>query len=707
LDESQLLRQLLASFVVELDEQVRSFGAELLALEKQGPSGVAERVRTLFRIAHTIKGGARAVDAPALADLANDLEEVLTRLRATGAPPPVEMHAALYGTGDAIAAAGRALRETGRVPDTVVAPAREALAQWLTSAGEASPPAPASPSGPDASSAPREERAVARVATSRLNDLLSSSSEMLIALRRTERRLDTLESAALEVLLRAAPRASEAPLREKARALATAVVGVAREHRVLADAALRLDEEVRRVRLLPFAEALAGIERVARDAAAAGGKTITMAFSGEDTLLDRAVLDELRDPLHHLVRNAADHGIETPTVRRAAGKPEAGRIEIGARVSGGSVEITVVDDGRGIDVEALRVRAAERNRPVPTRDGDLVQLVFEAGFSTAPRVTGVSGRGVGLDVVRSRVEAMRGHVALDFTPGVGTRFRLTVPVELSTMRAVLLHAGDQIVAVPSHQVRTVKRVGIDDLPLAEGRRRLPTAGAPLPVVALAPLLGLGAAPTTSAKLPLAVLEAGGDSAAFAVDELVDEVALTVKRLPARLGGTRHIAGASILSDGKVALILNVATLIKEALGRRAEDLAPRTATGRRRTRVLLVDDSITTRGLERSILEAAGYEVVTASDGGEAWMLLQEQPPDQPFDVIVSDIEMPNVTGFELTERVRASQALARVPVVLVSGLASEADRARGLELGADAYVVKSAFQQSMLLETIAELVRS
>jgi two-component system chemotaxis sensor kinase CheA len=706
LDESELLRQLLASFVVELDEQVRSFGAELLALEKQGQSGAEERVRTLFRIAHTIKGGARAVDAPALASLANDLEEVLTRLRASGGAPPVEMHAALYGAGDAIAAAGRALRETGQVPGTLVAPAREALAQWLTTVGEPSTPAPAAPPKPDTSSAAREERAAARVATSRLNDLLSSSSEMLVALRRTERRLEALESAAIDVLVRGPARAAEVPVREKARALATAVVGLAREHRVLADAALRLDEEVRRVRLLPFAEALAGIERVARDAAAVSGKTIKMAFSGEDTLLDRAVLDELRDPLHHLVRNAADHGIETPAARRAAGKPEEGRIEIGARVSGGSVEITVVDDGRGIDVEALRARAAERHRTVPTRDAELVQLVFEAGFSTAPRVTGVSGRGVGLDVVRSRVEAMRGHVALDFTPGVGTRFRLTVPVELSTMRAVLLHAGDQIVAVASHQVRKVTRVGLEELPLAEGRRRLTTGGAPVPVVALAPLLGIGAAPTTSAKLPVAVLEIGGDAAAFAVDELVDEVALTVKRLPARLAASRHLAGASILADGRVALILNVATLLKEALRKRADDLAPRAAAARRRPRVLLVDDSITTRGLERSILEAAGYEVVTATDGGEAWMLLQEQAPDQQFDVIVSDIEMPNVTGFELTERVRATHALARVPVVLVSGLASDADRARGLELGADAYVVKSAFQQSMLLETIAELVR-
>jgi two-component system chemotaxis sensor kinase CheA len=707
LDESQLLRQLLASFVVELDEQVRSFGAELLALEKEGAAGVEARVRNLFRIAHTLKGGARAIDAPELARLAHDLEEVLSGLRATGAPPPVEMHAALYGAGDAIAAAGRALRETGQVPATLVAPAREALAQWLSPSLAAAAPVPlATPLPSDGGAPAREEHAAARVSTSRLNDLLGSSGEMLIALQRSGRKLEALESAAIEVLGRGTTRATEASARESARALATAVVALAREHRTLADAALRLDERVRRVRLLPFSEALAGVERVARDAAAGGGKKITVAFSGEDTLLDRAVLDELHDPLHHLVRNAADHGIEPPAARRAAGKPEEGRIEIAARLAAGSVEITVTDDGRGIDLEALRARAAERQRPIPARDADLLQLVFEAGFSTAPRVTGVSGRGVGLDVVRSRVEAMRGHVMLDFTPGAGTRFRLTVPVELSTIRAVLLQTADQIVAVPSHQVRTVKRVGLDELPLVEGRRRLPTAGAPLPVVALAPLLGIGAAPGTAAKLPIAVLETGGEAAAFVVDELLDEVSLTVKRLPARLARSRLMSGASILSDGRVALILNVSALTKEALGHRADDLAPRAAAAKRRPRVLLVDDSLTTRGLERSILEAGGYEVVTASDGAEAWMLLQEQPPDQQFDVVVSDIEMPNVTGFELTQRVRSTHDLARLPIVLVSGLASEADRARGLELGADAYVVKSALQQSKLLQTIAELVK-
>ncbi len=707
MDEALLLRQLLASFVEELDEQVRSFGAELLALEKQGASGAAERVRTLFRIAHTIKGGARAVDAPELALLAHDLEEALSGLRAAGAPPPVEMHAALYGAGDAIAAAGRALRAAGKVPATLVAPAREALAQWLTPTGDAPAPSAAESAGaPAATSLARDEHAAARVATSRLNDLLGSSGEMLIALRRAERKVDALESAAVELLLRSAPRGrEEGPGASMAtRPLANAILALARDHRTLADAATRLDEEVRRVRLLPFAEALAGIERIARDVAAAGDKTIEVAFSGEEVLLDRAVIDELRDPLHHLVRNAVDHGIEPVAARRAAGKPEAGQIRIAARVHGGAVEVTVADDGRGIDLAAVRARAADRRRAVPSDEAELVGLVFEAGFSTAPRVTGVSGRGVGLDVVRSRVEAMRGRVDMEFRAGQGTQFRLTVPVELTTMRAVLLHVGAEVVAVPSHQVLMLKRVDLAALPLAEGRRQLPTDGAPLPVVALGALLGLGA-PQNRAddRLPLAVLGTESEAAAFVVDELIDEVALTVKRLPARLAGSRQLAGASILSDGRVALILNVAALVKEARGRGGDALTPvAAAEQRRRPRVLLVDDSITTRGLERSILEAAGYEVVTANDGAQAWLLLQEQQ----VDVIVSDIEMPNVTGFELTERVRGTHQFARLPIVLVSGLASDADRSRGLELGADAYVVKGAFQQSKLLETIAELVR-
>jgi two-component system chemotaxis sensor kinase CheA len=471
----------------------------------------------------------------------------------------------------------------------------------------------------------------------------------------------------------------------------------------------QLDQQIRRVRLLPFAEALAGIERVARDAALGSDKEVEVAIQGGDGLFDRALIDGLRDPLRHLVRNAIDHGIEEAAERRTAGKPRRGQVTVAAQVRGGSIEVTVCDDGRGIDLERVRAEAARRGAVPPEDPRALARLVFEAGFSTAARVTAVSGRGVGLDIVRSRVQGMRGHVELLHGAGQGTTVRLTVPLTLTTIRAVLLRVGDQELAVPSHQVESLRRVQRDELPLVDGRRRLCAGGPPVLVVSLGALLGLGApSPPAARKIALAQLAAGGadeagDRAAFIVDELLDEAELTVKRLPRRLAGAPHLSGAAILPSGRVALILNVQALIDSALAQTGDDVALRaTQPARARKRVLLVDDSITTRGLERSILEAAGYEVMTAADGAEAWRLLQEKGAD----ILVSDIEMPNVDGFQLTERVRGASRFARLPIVLVTGLASESDRARGLDLGADAYLVKSAFQQSSLLETVADLVR-
>jgi two-component system chemotaxis sensor kinase CheA len=725
LDKDLLLRELKASFVGELDDQLQSYNAELLALEKEGAGASAERVKTLFRVAHTIKGGARAIEALGLADLAHDLEDALALVRA--APGSVdreafrELLAALFVSGDAIAVARAALGAGAAVDASQLAPARQTLARWIAEHGprlsDTAPstgPAAAAPAGrtTEAPGSAVESDTGARIQSSRLDALLGSSGELLIAVRRAEQRIDAVSQLAAELLARGLDprgrtRATDTAdsLVEKARALAAGVVEAGREQWSLADTVGRLDEEIQSLRLLPFLEAVAGIDRVARDAAQGEGKQVDLAVEGGDVLLDRAIIEELRDPLRHLVRNAVDHGIEPAAERRAAGKPERGRVTVAARVQGASIGVTVADDGRGVDVPRVRAELARRGVVDPDGPQAVERLLFEAGFSTAARVTGVSGRGVGLDVVRSRVQAMRGQVALSYTAGGGTTVRLTVPLTLSRVRVVLLRVGDQVLAVPSHQVESLRRVTPDDLPLVEGRRRLRTTGTPLAVSSLGSLLGIGAAPAAlPARITLAVLVGAAATAAILVDELLDELALTVKRLPRRLQGARHLSGASILPDGRVALILDVPALVESALTESGADpVAAAAKPARQRKRVLLVDDSITTRGLERSILEAAGYDVLAASDGAEAWRLLQEHGAD----ILVSDIEMPNLDGFQLTERVRRTTRFARLPIVLVTGLTSESDRARGLELGADAYLVKTAFQQSSLVETVADLVRS
>ena len=482
--------------------------------------------------------------------------------------------------------------------------------------------------------------------------------------------------------------------------------GLTGDGRLLMSAAGRLDEEVRRVRMLPFAEACQGLERAARDVARAGSKGVELVIEGGDVQLDRSVLEGLKDPLNHLVRNAVDHGIEPPDRRRAAGKAPAGRVTVSAALRGAQVEVVVADDGAGLDGEAIRQQARRRGLPEVPEGQDPTHLVFLPGFSTAPIITNISGRGVGLDVVKSRLEALHGTIELASEPGRGTRFTLAVPLTLTTLRALLVSAAGQAFAVASTNVHKLVRVDPADLRPVRGREMLILGGAPLPVAALADVLDLPARePARGAgKLLALVVAAGEGRMAFVVDEFLAEQEVVVKGLGPRIRRVRNLSGATLLPSGRVALVLNAAGLIRAAQARAAGASAFRTPAGAApvaRPRLLVADDSITTRTLEKSILEAAGYDVATAVDGEAAWALLQEQGAD----LLVSDVEMPRMDGFELTRTVRNSPRFARLPIVLFTSRASEPDRARGIEVGADAYIVKGAFDQGDLIETIAQLL--
>jgi two-component system chemotaxis sensor kinase CheA len=416
----------------------------------------------------------------------------------------------------------------------------------------------------------------------------------------------------------------------------------------------------------------------------------------------------LADPLRHLVRNAVDHGVEPPARRREAGKPPAGRVTIAAVLRGSQVEVVVADDGRGLDLDALRQQARKRRLPEGVSDAELARLVFLPGFSTVRLITDVSGRGVGLDVVKSRLESLHGTVDLSFAPGQGTRFTLAVPLTLTTLRVLLVGAAGQTFALASTNVQRLVRVEPGHLRFVEGREMLALGGPPLPVASLAGTLGLTgtAPPHANGKAPAVVVKAGTLTAAFLVDELVNEQEVLIKNLGARVRRVRHLSGATILPSGQVALVLNAAALIRTALERApaegiAATLARAAPAGAAKKRILVVDDSVTTRTLEKSILEAAGYEVTAAADGAAAWQLLQERGAD----LVVSDVEMPRLDGFALTEAIRGSRRFRELPVVLVTGRESEQDQARGIEVGADAYLVKSAFDQTNLLQTIAQLL--
>jgi two-component system chemotaxis sensor kinase CheA len=474
-----------------------------------------------------------------------------------------------------------------------------------------------------------------------------------------------------------------------------------------------LEEQIKRVRMLPFGTITGPFGRMVRDLANISKKEVILEISGGDVELDKRVLEQIKDPIIHLLRNAIDHGIELPEERHSAGKPTLGTIRLAAEQQGKDIAISVSDDGAGLDLEAIR-QAANRRGVVNANamtDAELVELIYTPGFSTSPIITDISGRGVGLDVVRRNVENLRGRISVDWTLGIGSRFTLILPLTLTSSRGLLVRVSNQIFAIPLNAIERIEHVKREDVVPMGGHDTLQFSGRPLMLVHLGDVLGLSRVKeqTDNYRIPVVILSAAERYMAFAVDELADEQEVVIKGLGKQLSRVGGIAGASVMGNGEVILILNVADLIKLAhRGEQRSVLSPSmdetstTSVDHPRRRILIVDDSITTRTLEKSILEAAGYTVQLAMDGLEALSAIAGG--DIP-DLIISDIAMPRLDGFGLTERLKNDARTAHLPLILVTSFDSPEDKTHGIEVGADAYIVKSAFDQNNLLETIEQLL--
>ena len=471
-----------------------------------------------------------------------------------------------------------------------------------------------------------------------------------------------------------------------------------------------LQDGVRRVRMLPIATIFDLFPRMVRDLAREQGKEVALHIVGADTEVDRQVLETMKDPLIHLLRNAVDHGIEPPDRREAAGKPRRGTVRLQAAQNGNTIVLEVADDGAGIDLEAVRRAAIARGlltaqEAAGLSDRETVQLIFRSGLSTLPQVTDLSGRGVGLDVVRENLKRLHGIVKVDTAPGQGTTFTLTLPLTMATSHVLLVEVAGQMVAVPTTTVERILRVDATSVGSIEGKPAIRANGRSLPLVSLAQVLELPRAKAplvADQKILVVVLGVVERRMAFRVDGLQGTQEVVIKSLGRQLSQARNVAGATILGTGQVVMILNVADLMKSALAGPAM-AAPLPVEAREvtRRRVLVVDDSITTRTLEKNILENAGYQILVAADGEEAWALVQ----GEPLDAVVADISMPRMDGFVLTEKIKGDGRFQDLPVVLVTSLESPQDRIRGLEAGADAYITKSTFDQRELLETIERLI--
>jgi two-component system, chemotaxis family, sensor kinase CheA len=742
MNQSELLQKLMATFLEELHENVATLNEHLLALEKEPASATRPRhIEALFRAAHSLKGAARSVNVPLLEKACHQLEEILAGVRDGVRPLGQEIFGLLFDVTDAIEEAGRLLAEQRELTGSrlsALLPQLESAALALPSA--ALPPMqrpavpPAAPVEKDVpmSAEPLSAGSV-RIAAEKLNELLARVGELLSTRRRIDARLSELNGLRDQVEiwkqqwlhaekdLRRLVRGDETEHRQGLSPRAAAVLGQAAEQWRRIDRELErlagglaadgrlfdqvftpLDEEVRQVRMLPFSQACEGLERLARDLARNGNKEVDVLIEGGEVELDRSILDGIKDPLRQLLRNAIDHGVEPPAQREQAGKRPRAQITITAAIHGNQVDVTVADDGAGIDFEALRSQVQRRGIAEPNDPRDLARLIFLPGLSTAPTLTEISGRGVGLDIVKSRIEALHGTIDLTSAAGAGTRFTMTLPLTLTTLRAVLFQSNGQTYALAGVHVRKLARVAASALTQVVGRTAVRLDGTLIPLADLGPLLTATPPPERHGKMQLVIVTAGGQEVALVVDELLAEQEILIKSLGPRMRRLHYVIGATLLASGRLALVLNPANLVRAALRPGAEYRPARTALAApARKRLLIAEDSATTRTLMKSILEAAGYDIVTTPDGNRAWQALQEQP----FDLVVSDVEMPELDGFGLTERVRSSPRLRQLPVVLVTARSSEQDRLRGMQAGANGYVPKSSFDQRELLETVAHLI--
>ncbi len=762
---------MLELFRLEAESQTNVLSAGVLAIEELEKS--PETIEGMMRAAHSLKGAARIVGLEPAVQVAHALEDVFVaagkghlRVRPDHADvllSAIDFLGSIAAADDALEAgspwADRATEivtrlaalpaggglpaasRPARPPVPSAAPDRGS-AEPATETGPSGPPAP-EPTGPATAAAKPAEAAAARpgepadrvvrVSAESLTRLVGLAGEALVETRQLRPFVDAVLQfrsaqvdlcdalAALDEKLEAgevatvAAAATVSSIRQRADAGLAALARHVEDFESFArrneDLSNRLHHEVIASRMRPLADGIRGFPRLARDLARTLGKQVRFEVVGDQTGVDRDILDKLEAPLSHLIRNAIDHGLEPPEERTAAGKPPAGTIRLEARHRAGMLHITLTDDGRGIDVAELRKRAVGRGlvaAAVADQLGELelLEFLFLPGFSTKERVTEISGRGVGLDVVQSMVKAVGGSVRVATRPGSQTVFTLQLPITMSVIRALLVAIAGEPYAFPLTRIDHILHVPQDRIRTVEGRQYFDHEGVAVGLVLAAQILELAGQPPAD-PLPVVVISDRGQQFGMIVDAFLGERDLEVRPLDARLGKVADISSASLLENGDPVLIVDVEDLVRSIdnvlAGRRLSrvEVEKLTEEARPRKRILVVDDSITVRELERQLLQSRGYAVDVAVDGMDGWNAIR----GTPYDLIVTDVDMPRMDGIGLVSLVKSDPARREIPVVIVSYKDREEDRLRGLDAGANRYLTKSSFHDETFVDTIVDLI--
>lgn len=745
-------------FRLEAEGQVAELTKALLGLEKDPHR--ADMLEASMRAAHSLKGAARIVDLNAAVTVAHAMEDVFVKaqdgaivlgrgridrllegvdfLERLARSPDLENDSqAAVWQADAdrfvaeLAQPAADQDETGSPPAPASAPAPS---QSVSAAPVSSTPVlPTSTPGAEPAGEGEASGRALRVSAENLNRLLDLAGESLVESRRLKpfgqsllrlKRTQRDAAKALEALDAALP----AELRDErvsgALAEAQRRMSECRQHlserldeldasdRQATALAHRLYDQALMVRMRPFADGVGAFPRMVRDIGRELGKQVRFEVVGERTQVDRDILERLEAPLGHLLRNALDHGLESSEERIAAGKPAEGSIRLEARHHAGALQIIVADDGRGIDIE--RIRAAVVRRKLASEEtaaglseSELLEFPFLPGFTMKEEVTEISGRGVGLDVVQEMVRQVRGRVRIAARPGEGTQFTLELPLTLSVLRSLLAEIGGEPYAFPfAHIVRALK-LPADRVQHLEGRQHFDFQGQHIGLVGAHQVLGCAGPEQPGGELSVIVLGHAPDLYGLVVDRFLGGRELVVQPLDQRLGKIKDIAAAALMENGAPVLIADVEDMVRSmeklsTTDRLAAVGGESGASGEGRCkRVLVVDDSLTVRELQRKLLEQRGYEVEIAVDGMDGWNALR----GGRFDLVVSDVDMPRLDGIELVRRIRQDPAFRSLPVMILSYKDREEDRQRGLDAGADYYLTKGSFQSNALIDAVLDLI--
>lgn len=745
--DSAFLKKLLATFRIEAREHVNAMFSGVAELEKMPDEArQAELVETIFREAHSLKGAARSVNLRMVENACQSLETTFAAMKRKELMLTTELFDSLHQTLDRLsslpdisAPESSLARATATFPTMPRQTAAEPASDLAPEAQLA--PSPASVDAQNLSFPIRDEKlllgSTVRIATEKLDSIFTQVEEMLAAKLATQQRKQEMESinaltaswgkewANLRTrhpdfysTLEKQPQWLELMeqnaifiknLNYKFGAMSKAVD---QDQRILGRMVDDLLEDMKKALMLPFSTLMELFPRLVRNLAKDHGKEIELVIQGGEIVADRRILEELKDPLIHLVRNCIDHGIEKPAERIRCDKPARGKIVIAILPrSSNRVEINISDDGSGIDIAKVKATAQRlglltEDEALRLDDSKAAELIFQSGLSTSSILTEISGRGLGLAIVHEKVEKLGGTVSVETQPDAGTKFKIVLPLTLATYRGITVCVGEQQFVLPTRNVEQTVRIHKSGIQTVENRETIRVNDETLSLAWLGDILEL---PRPTAKdtdfLQVVVLSTGGKSQiAFVVDEVLSEQEVLVKSLGRQLRRVRNIAAATVLGSGKAVPILNVSDLLKSAQQvsiPRAVSTTGKESESALDKNVLVVEDSITARSLLKGILEIAGYKVTTAVDGVDGFTQLRSGQ----FDIVVSDVEMPRMDGFDLTAKIRSDKKLAELPVVLVTALESSQDRERGIDVGANAYIVKRSFEQSNLLEIIRRLV--